>query len=146
MSISWAQDAMGSELERRKRRARGEPTFRLVRYTDDFVVVLAGLKQAANAVVVETAAALAPLGLTLSEEKTRITHTDDGIEFLGWRICRRSTLLVQRVVVRTYRRRHRLAGPSSITVPQGWGGVVELDQRLGGGLLPVDSSRDRLHS
>ena len=37
---AWA--AMGSEWERRKRRARGEPTFRLVRYADDFVVVLAG--------------------------------------------------------------------------------------------------------
>jgi hypothetical protein len=29
--------AMGSEWERRKRRARGEPTFRLVRYADDCV-------------------------------------------------------------------------------------------------------------
>ena len=31
---------------------------------------------------------LAPLGLTLSPEKTRITHIDEGIEFLGWRIQR----------------------------------------------------------
>jgi RNA-directed DNA polymerase len=31
---------------------------------------------------------LAPLGLTLSREKTRITHIDEGIEFLGWRIQR----------------------------------------------------------
>jgi RNA-directed DNA polymerase len=37
---AWA--AMGSEWERRKRSARGEETFRLVRYADDFVVVLAG--------------------------------------------------------------------------------------------------------
>jgi RNA-directed DNA polymerase len=83
---AWA--AMGSEWERRKRRARGEATFRLVRYADDFVAVLAGQRKHAEALVAETAAVLAPLGLTLSQEKTRITHIDEGIEFLGWRIQR----------------------------------------------------------
>jgi RNA-directed DNA polymerase len=83
-----AWKAMGSEWERRKRRARGEATFRLVRYADDFVVVLAGQRKHAEALVAETAAVLAPLGLTLSKEKTRITHIDEGIEFLGWRIQR----------------------------------------------------------
>ena len=28
---------------------------------------------------------IAPLGLALSPEKTRVTHIDEGIEFLGWR-------------------------------------------------------------
>jgi RNA-directed DNA polymerase len=83
---AWA--AMGSEWERRKRRARGEATFRLVRYADDFVAVLSGQRKHAEALVAETAAVLAPLGLTLSQEKTRITHIDEGIEFLGWRIQR----------------------------------------------------------
>jgi RNA-directed DNA polymerase len=59
-----------------------------VRYADDFVAVLAGQKKQAVALVAETAAVLAPLGLTLSQEKTRITHIDEGIEFLGWRIQR----------------------------------------------------------
>ena len=36
----------------------------------------------------ETAAVLRPLGLTLSLEKTRITHIDEGFDFLGWRIKR----------------------------------------------------------
>ena len=83
---AWA--AMGSEWERRKRRARGEPTFRLVRYADDFVVVVSGQRTHAEALVAQTAAVLAPLGLTLSREKTRITHIDEGIEFLGWRLQR----------------------------------------------------------
>jgi RNA-directed DNA polymerase len=83
---AWSE--MGSEWERRKRRARGEPTFRLVRYADDFVVVLSGQKQHAEALIGETAAVIAPLGLTLSQKKTRITHIDEGIEFLGWRIQR----------------------------------------------------------
>jgi RNA-directed DNA polymerase len=86
--FAQAWSAMGSEWERRKRRARGEPTFRLVRYADDFVVVLAGQKRHAEALVAETAAVLMPLGLTLSMQKTRVTHIDEGIEFLGWRIQR----------------------------------------------------------
>jgi RNA-directed DNA polymerase len=83
---AWA--AMGSEWERRKRRARGEPTFRLVRYADDFVVVVSGQRAHAEALITDTAAVLAPLGLTLSRQKTRITHIDEGIEFLGWRLQR----------------------------------------------------------
>jgi RNA-directed DNA polymerase len=83
-----AWSAMGSEWERRKRRARGESTFRLVRYADDFVVVLSGRRTHAEALVAELAAVLAPRGLALSKEKTRITHIDEGIEFHGWRIQR----------------------------------------------------------
>lgn len=33
---------------------------------------------------------LAPMGLRLSEEKTHLTHIDDGFDFLGWRIQRRT--------------------------------------------------------
>jgi len=36
------------------------------------------------------AAVLAPIGLRLSEEKTRVCHLDEGFDFLGWRIQRRS--------------------------------------------------------
>ena len=36
----------------------------------------------------ETAQVLRPLGLTLSQEKTHITHVDEGFDFLGWRIKR----------------------------------------------------------
>ena len=38
--------------------------------------------------IAETARTIAPLGLTLSEEKTSIAHIDEGFEFLGWRIKR----------------------------------------------------------
>jgi RNA-directed DNA polymerase len=34
------------------------------------------------------AAVLAPTGLHLSEAKTMITHIDEGLDFLGWRIQR----------------------------------------------------------
>src|SRR4051794_7534980 len=83
--FAQAWTAMGSEWQRRQRRTRGEATFRLVRYADDFVVVVSGQRTHAEALQAQTAAVLAPLGLTLSPEKTRITHIDEGIEFLGWR-------------------------------------------------------------
>jgi RNA-directed DNA polymerase len=103
---AWA--AMGSEWERRKRRARGEATYRLVRYADDFVVVLSGQRTHAEALIAETAAVLAPLGLTLSREKTRITHIDEGIEFLGWRIQRHRASNARRYVY-TYASKPSLA-------------------------------------
>ena len=31
---------------------------------------------------------IAPLGLSLSKEKTRVVHINEGIDFLGWRIKR----------------------------------------------------------
>src|SRR3954470_23102611 len=86
--FAQAWTAMGSEWQRRQRRTRGEATFRLVRYADDFVVVVSGQRTHAQALHAQTAAVLAPLGLTLSPEKTRITHIDEGIEFLGWRVQR----------------------------------------------------------
>ena len=33
---------------------------------------------------------LAPVGLRLSQEKTGVRHIDEGFDFLGWRIQRRS--------------------------------------------------------
>jgi RNA-directed DNA polymerase len=60
--------------QRQARRRRGEGTYRLIRYADDFVIVVAGEPRHAEALVVETGQVLAPLGLWLSQEKTRITH------------------------------------------------------------------------
>ena len=59
-----------------------------MRYADDFVICVAGTRQHAEALVAETAQVLRPLGLTLSLEKTRITHIDEGVDFLGWRVKR----------------------------------------------------------
>lgn len=54
-----------------------------VRYADDFVLLCETRQQAENAHHAATQA-LAPLGLTLSPEKTRIVHLDEGFDFLGW--------------------------------------------------------------
>jgi RNA-directed DNA polymerase len=83
-----AWEAQGNVGQRYRRRKQGGATYRLVRYADDFVIVVAGDRRHAEALVDETARVLSPLGLTLSLEKTRITHIDEGIDFLGWRIKR----------------------------------------------------------
>ena len=48
------------------------------------------------------AAVLAPMGLRLSAEKTMITHIDEGLDFLGWRIQRHRKRGTSRYYVYTY--------------------------------------------
>ena len=73
---------------RERRRRQGLPNYRIVRYADDFVVLVAGTRQHAEALQEQVAAVLATIGLRLSPEKTTICHIDEGFEFLGWRIQR----------------------------------------------------------
>ena len=63
---------------------------KLVRYADDFVVLVHGTRRDAEALWTEVATVLAPIGLRLSDEKTRVCHVNEGFDFLGWRIQRRS--------------------------------------------------------
>jgi RNA-directed DNA polymerase len=83
-------EALGPDWTRAKRRRAGVPAYRLVRYADDFVVMVGGTSADAEALRDEVAAVLAPIGLRLSEEKTRVCHIDEGFDFLGFRIQRRS--------------------------------------------------------
>ena len=50
----------------------------------------------------EAAAVLAPMGLRLSVQKTKITHIDEGLDFLGWRIQRHRKRGTNRHYVYTY--------------------------------------------
>ena len=63
---------------------------RLIRYADDFVVMISGTRQHAEALWGEVGTVLEPMGLRLSEEKTRVCHIDEGFDFLGWHIQRRN--------------------------------------------------------
>jgi RNA-directed DNA polymerase len=83
-------EALGPRSTRGKRRRAGVPVMRIVRYADDFVVMVAGTRSDAEALRGEVASVLAPMGLRLSEEKTRVSHIDEGFDFLGWRIQRRN--------------------------------------------------------
>jgi RNA-directed DNA polymerase len=86
-AAKWA--ALGPEWTRAKRRRAGQPVMKLVRYADDFVVLLHGQRSDADALWDEVAAVLAPMGLRLSVAKSRVCHIDEGFDFLGWRIQRR---------------------------------------------------------
>jgi RNA-directed DNA polymerase len=83
------QDALGSAWKRSQHRRNGGATCRLVRYADDFVVMVAGTQAHAEALKDEIAAVLAPIGLRLSEAKTHVAHIDEGFDFLGFHIQRR---------------------------------------------------------
>jgi RNA-directed DNA polymerase len=83
-------EALGPEWKRVKHRRAGGAAVRLVRYADDFVVMVAGQRGDAEALGGEVTAVLAPMGLRLSEAKTRVCHIDEGFDFLGWRIQRRA--------------------------------------------------------
>lgn len=82
-------EALGPEWTRAKRRRAGEPVMKIVRYADDFVVMIHGEREHAEALWDEVGEVLAPMGLRLSVEKTGVCHIDEGFDFLGWRIQRR---------------------------------------------------------
>lgn len=82
-------EALGPSWTRARHRRNGGATMRLVRYADDFVVMVNGTRDDAQALWDEVGAVLAPMGLRLSADKTRVCHIDEGFDFLGWRIQRR---------------------------------------------------------
>jgi len=82
-------EALGSPSSRARRRRAGVPAMRVVRYADDFVVMISGQRADADALWDEVGTVLAPMGLHLSAAKTRVCHIDEGFDFLGWHIQRR---------------------------------------------------------
>jgi RNA-directed DNA polymerase len=69
-------------------RRKGGATFRLVRYADDFVVMVFGTREYADRLWDQVTAVLEPAGLRLAPDKTRVVHIDEGFDFLGFRIRR----------------------------------------------------------
>ena len=82
------REDMGNDRQRAKRRRHGQGNWKLIRYADDFVLMVSGDRHHAEALREEVAAVLAPLGLRLSPEKTRVVHIDEGFDFLGFHIRR----------------------------------------------------------
>jgi RNA-directed DNA polymerase len=78
--------SMSTEGRRAGRRAKGLPTWRLVRYCDDFVVLVNGNQAGTEALREEVAQVLAPMGLRLSPAKTRVVFMGEGFDFLGFHI------------------------------------------------------------
>jgi RNA-directed DNA polymerase len=104
-----AWQAAGTSYQRFKRRQQGFATYHLVRYADDFVVLVAGTGAHAADLREEVAAVLATMGLRLSEAKTKVCHIDEGFDFLGFRIQRRRKRGTAKRVVYTYPSKKALA-------------------------------------
>jgi RNA-directed DNA polymerase len=80
--------ALGPYWTRAKHRRSGGAVHKIIRYADDFVIMIHGTRADAEALWDEVAAVLVSMGLRLSEEKSRVCHIDEGFEFLGFRIQR----------------------------------------------------------
>ena len=95
-------------VERAKRRRHGLANYRLIRYADDFAIMVSGTKAHAEAVLDEVAEVLSGLGLRLAMDKTRVVHIDEGLDFLGWRIQRHRKRGTSKHYVYTYPARKAL--------------------------------------
>jgi RNA-directed DNA polymerase len=78
--------AMSTSMRRSYRRMGRLPNWRIVRYADDFVILVHGTQSDAHALREHVAAVLAPIGLRLSAAKTSVRHFSDGFDFLGFHI------------------------------------------------------------
>lgn len=94
--MNVALDVLDREFEacrdrnyRKRRLRKGLANYRLIRYADDFVIMVRGTRAQAEAIMASLPEVLGRLGLTLSESKTRLTHIDDGFDFLGFHIVRK---------------------------------------------------------
>jgi RNA-directed DNA polymerase len=87
----WARARWELKPKRRwQRRRAGMGNYRLIRYADDFVILSNGRRADVEAVMDEVRTFLATeLHLTLSDEKTVLTHINDGVTFLGFHIQRK---------------------------------------------------------
>ena len=89
--------------QRARDRADGRPSYRMIRYADDFVVLVRGTEAQAHALKERTAEFMREhMRLTLSPEKTSVTHVDDGFDLLGFRIKRRPWRAGNRHVAYTF--------------------------------------------
>jgi group II intron reverse transcriptase/maturase len=84
------------EIERLEKERRHVPYFakeekhpckiKYVRYADDFIILVAGDKQETEAIKEKVKDRLSEIGLTLSDEKTKLTHWGEKVLFLGYQI------------------------------------------------------------
>jgi RNA-directed DNA polymerase len=89
-------------VQRAKRRRHGLANHRLIRYADDFAIMVSGARAHAEALLDEVAGVLSGFGLRLAMDKTRVVHIDEGLDFLGWRIQRHRKRGTSKYYVYTY--------------------------------------------
>ena len=81
---------------RRTKMGYFNPMVNLVRYADDFIITCSDREILESQIKPAVSEFLQVRGLTLSEEKTKITHIDEGFDFLGFNIRKyKGTLLIK---------------------------------------------------
>jgi len=106
-SMRPREPSRNAAARRVKDHRKGRPVFYMVRYADDFVVLVDGTREQAEAEKLALAEFLkTELRMELSIEKTRITDVKEGFDFLGYRV-------VQTKARRTGRRVGNLFIPKS---------------------------------
>jgi RNA-directed DNA polymerase len=90
------------QYQKHRRRIRGEANFTYARYADDVLVLCNGTKRQAEVFKEGLSKFLSEeLYLTLSPEKTKITHLNDGVRFLGYELkrCRTSKGMITKWII-----------------------------------------------
>ena len=82
MALSGQEGRVRSNNNKQRDREK----INMVAYADDFVVTAASKELLTDKVMPILVAALAEVGLELSPTKTKITHIDDGFDFLGFNV------------------------------------------------------------
>lgn len=97
MALDGIQPILAQKYKRICRKGKHySPMVNLVRYADDFIITSAEKEVLEREIKPMLIAFLAERGLELSEEKTVITHIDDGFDFLGFNIRKfKGVLLTQ---------------------------------------------------
>jgi len=83
MLANMTLDGLEAKIQLRFCHPDGRPQYRVIRYADDFIVTGASKSGLIRDVLPRIEAFLKVRGLELSKEKTKITHIDEGISFLG---------------------------------------------------------------
>jgi len=98
------RERLSAASSRRKYdKQRGRPTFGIVRYADDFIILVRGTRDEALAERDALAVFLQEeLRLELSKEKTMVTAVEEGFDFLGYRVAQTKALRTGRFVGNLY--------------------------------------------
>lgn len=97
MALDGLQSLLEQQYKRHKEKGKAVyPKVHLVRYADDFIITGKDKQVLENEVLPLVCEFLAERGLTLSEEKTKITHISEGFDFLGFNIRKFGDTLLTR--------------------------------------------------
>src|SRR5262249_8720768 len=88
MTLDGLQAALEAKFGGKRTAQAKRYKINLIRYADDFIITGISKEILENEVKPLVIQFLKERGLTLSEEKTRVTHVQQGFDFLGWNVCK----------------------------------------------------------